>query len=174
MAVSTRLAEPSDFDTAMDILGPFAFGLSGGGWPLEDAAALASARTLWTDELCGSRLRGQVFLAEDNAGKLLGVATQSFAVAMRMAVVSARAEYTLLEELIVGEAGRGKGVGQILVQACLDSAKERGCANMGLYVADGLTSRPFYDKLGFQFDNGLGGQWGRLDLQRQPQRSASL
>eukprot|EP01046_Picozoa_sp_COSAG06_P018051 COSAG06_NODE_1245_length_10117_cov_28.671990_3_plen_153_part_00 len=94
MAVSTRLAEPSDFDTAMEILGPFAFGLSGGGWPLEDAAALASARTLWTDELCGSRLRGQVFLAEDGAGKLLGVATQSFAVAMRMAVVSARAEET--------------------------------------------------------------------------------
>ena len=163
MVVTTRLAEPSDFDAAMVILGPFALGR----WPLDDDDATARARTLWDAELCGDRIRGQATLAEDEAGRLLGVATQSFTVAMRMTAdaTSARpGEYTLLEELIVAEAGRGQGVGQLLVQACLDSAKERGCANMGLYVADGLTSRPFYEKLGFKFDGGLGGQWGRLDL----------
>ena len=48
---------------------------------------------------------------------MTGVATQSFAIAMRMTTESTKGEYTLLEELIVGEAGRGKGVGQILVQA---------------------------------------------------------
>ena len=99
MVVTTRLAETSDFDAAMVILGPFALGR----WPLDDDAATARARTLWDDELCGDRLRGQATLAVDEEGRLLGVATQSFTVAMRMTAdaTSARpGEYTLLEELI--------------------------------------------------------------------------
>ena len=110
--------------------------------------------------------RGAVMLAEDRgSGALLGVATQSFNTAMRYTVGSASGEYSCLEELIVGEAGRGKGVGKVLVQATIENARRRGCARMGLYVASGLTSQPFYEKMGFAFvGEGGGGAWGHQDL----------
>jgi GNAT superfamily N-acetyltransferase len=159
-AVRTRLAEPRDYEAAMRILQPFIERLG----KLETAAEQARARALF-DELCTQR-RGAVTLAEDaTSGALLGVATQSFNVAMRYAKGSAAAEYSCLEELIVGAAGRGKGVGKVLVQATIDAARRRGCARMGLYVASGLTSQPFYEKIGFVFDeNGPPATWGHLQL----------
>jgi ribosomal protein S18 acetylase RimI-like enzyme len=71
----------------------------------------------------------------------------------------------VLEEMIVSEMGRGLGIGRILLQAAIDSAQRRGCAEMGLCVVNGLGSRPFYEKMGFEFEGTAGGKWCSKILQ---------
>lgn len=90
--------------------------------------------------------RGAVLVAEEGE-TLLGVATISFNLAIRYA-----GEYCQLEELIVDSAARGKNAGGLLVQATVDAARERGCAEMGLYLVESTEgNRPFYEKYGFEF-----------------------
>ena len=94
------------------------------------------------DALLG-RERGEIHVADED-GTLLGMATVSYNLAMRY-----RGEYCQLEELIVDPEARGKNVGGLLVQASLDRAKQRGCAEYGLYlVATTERNQPFYEKYG--------------------------
>ena len=89
--------------------------------------------------------RGAVVVAE-REGTILGCATVSYNLAIRYG-----GEYCELEELIVHEAGRGLGVGRILVQRTIDDARRRGCAEMGLYLVPTTEgNRGFYEKLGFE------------------------
>ena len=90
--------------------------------------------------------RGAVLVCEEE-DTLLGVATISFNLAIRYS-----GEYCQLEELFVDSAARGKNAGGLLVQAAIDAARDRGCAEMGLYLVEHTESnRPFYEKYGFKF-----------------------
>jgi GNAT superfamily N-acetyltransferase len=90
--------------------------------------------------------RGVIVLAEED-GDVLGVATVSYNVAIRYG-----GEYCQLEELIVDEKARGKNLGALLMEAVVERARERGCAEMGLYLVDRTeANRPFYEKFGFEF-----------------------
>ncbi len=90
--------------------------------------------------------RGAVLVCEEE-GTILGVATISFNLAIRYS-----GEYCQLEELIVDSAARGKNAGGLLVQAAIDTARQRGCAEMGLYLVEHTEgNRPFYEKYGFEF-----------------------
>lgn len=88
--------------------------------------------------------RGQILLAwEDDS--ILGMATVSYNIALRYG-----GEYCQLEELIVTPAARGKKVGGLLLNAVLDAARARGCAEIGLYLLDSTEhNQPFYEKYGF-------------------------
>ena len=89
--------------------------------------------------------RGQIIVAVED-GVVLGMATVSFNLALRY-----RGEYCQLEELIVSEAARGRSLGGRLVQATIDAARARGCAEMGLYLLPSTEhNRPFYAKYGFE------------------------
>ncbi len=89
--------------------------------------------------------RGAVVVAERD-GVILGCATVSYNLAIRYG-----GEYCELEELIVDEAGRGLGLGRILVQRTIDDARRRGCAEMGLYLVPTTEgNRGFYEKLGIE------------------------
>jgi ribosomal protein S18 acetylase RimI-like enzyme len=56
----------------------------------------------------------------------------------------------LVDEVVVAEKARGKGVGKALVQRLLLFAKEAGCAEASLSVMPGNTrAREFYRSLGF-------------------------
>jgi len=89
--------------------------------------------------------RGQVLLAEESA-QILGLAAVSFNLAMRYG-----GEYCQLEELVVDPAARGKNVGGLLVEASLKLARERGCAEYGLYLVETTEKNlPFYRKYGFE------------------------
>jgi glucosamine-phosphate N-acetyltransferase len=89
-------------------------------------------------------VRGRVLVAEDD-GELLGLASVTFNLAMRYG-----GEYCQLEELVVDPAARGKHVGARLVEAAVEQARERGCAEIGAYlVAATEHNRPFYEKFGF-------------------------
>jgi ribosomal protein S18 acetylase RimI-like enzyme len=85
-----------------------------------------------------------VFVASDDDGSVLGMATL---VVFRIPT-GLRA---WIEDVVVDDAARGKGVGAALNRAMLARARERGCVTVD------LTSRPsreaanrLYQKLGFQ------------------------
>ena len=64
---------------------------------------------------------GAVFLAEED-GTALGLLTLSYPVAIRCGGI-----YSCIEELIVIEQARGKGVGGALLEASIERATTRGC-----------------------------------------------
>ena len=91
-----------------------------------------------------TKARGQIVVAEEG-GVILGMVTVSYNLAMRYG-----GEYCQLEELIVTPAARGKKLGGLLVQKVIDNAKNRGSADIGLYLVETTEhNRPFYEKYGF-------------------------
>lgn len=90
-----------------------------------------------------SQERGEVFVAIDG-DMILGMATVSYNLAMRY-----KGEYCQLEELIVDPTARGKNAGGLLVQHTVDNARQRGCAEYGLYLVERTEhNRPFYERYG--------------------------
>ena len=89
--------------------------------------------------------RGEAVVAEHD-DQVIGLATVSYNLAARYG-----GEYCQLEELIVDPGARGLNAGGALVQATVDRARQRGCAEYGLYlVADTEHNQPFYEKYGFE------------------------
>jgi ribosomal protein S18 acetylase RimI-like enzyme len=85
-----------------------------------------------------------LFLATDDDGTVLGMAT----LAVFRIPTALRA---WIEDVVVDEAARGRGVGAALNRAMVDRARDLGCATVD------LTSRPsreaanrLYQKLGFR------------------------
>ncbi len=109
---------------------------------LVGAAATDAWRSVYRRLLDASR--GAVLVACE-AGTLLGVATVTYNLAIRYG-----GEYCQLEELIVSAEARGRNAGGALVEAAVRAARERGCAEMGLYLLERTEgNRPFYAKYGF-------------------------
>lgn len=133
MTVNTRRAAPADRDRCLALIETLTSGVISDRWK-ETYDALLSEE------------RGSVLVCEED-GALLGVATISFNLAIRYS-----GEYCQLEELIVDSAARGKNAGGLLVHAAIEAARDRGCAEMGLYLVEHTEgNRPFYEKYGFEF-----------------------
>lgn len=97
-----------------------------------------------------TRERGQILVAEeaqaDGSHILLGSASVTFNLAMRYG-----GEYCQLEELIVAPEARGKKLGGLLLEATIAEARQRGCAEYGLYLVEWTThNRTFYEKYGLK------------------------
>lgn len=132
MSVKVRSAEAPDKDACLRLIGTLTGRAPDSGWD----------RTF--DQLCEGD-RGAIVLAEEN-GVVLGVATVSYNVAIRYG-----GEYCQLEELIVDEKARGKNVGALLMEVVISRARDRGCAEIGLYVLERTEgNRPFYERFGFK------------------------
>lgn len=133
MTVNTRRAVPDDKDRCLALIETL-------------TGQTKSERWQETYDALMSEERGAVLVCEEE-GTILGVATISFNLAIRYA-----GEYCQLEELIVDSAARGKNAGGLLVQATIEAARVRGCAEMGLYLVEHTEgNRPFYEKYGFEF-----------------------
>ncbi|MDD9905448.1 MAG: GNAT family N-acetyltransferase [Rhodospirillaceae bacterium] len=90
--------------------------------------------------------RGSVLVADDDELGVLGSASISYNVAMRYS-----GEYCQLEELFVDPAARGKNAGGLLIEGIIAAARERGCAEIGLYLLEWTAhNQPFYEKYGFK------------------------
>ena len=68
--------------------------------------------------------QGTILVAEEDT-QLLGLLTLSYPVAMRCAGI-----YSCIEEFIVTEQARGKGVGSKLLKAAIETATEKGCQEL--------------------------------------------
>ena len=64
--------------------------------------------------------QGTIIVAEED-GRMLGLVTLSYPVAIRCGGI-----YSCIEEFIVTEQARGKGVGSKLLEASIEKAKEKG------------------------------------------------
>ena len=135
MTIQLRNAEVSDEACCVELLSEL---------KLETASHRAlplgkSFRQLVTKE------RGQITLAVEGE-IVLGMATVSYNLAMRYG-----GEYCQLEELVVTSYARGKNIGGLLVRRIIDNARERGCAEIGLYLLKSTKhNRLFYEKHGFE------------------------
>ncbi len=90
--------------------------------------------------------RGTILVADDDEAGVLGSATLSFNLAIRYS-----GEYCQLEELFVDPEARGKNAGGLLIEGMLAAARERGCAEIGLYLLEWTKhNQPFYEKYGFE------------------------
>lgn len=135
MTVKIRPASATDREACLELLEDLSDATGG---PMSSAAGEIF-------DLLLDGLRGRVLVAEEE-GELLGLASVTFNPAMRYG-----AEYCQLEELVVDPAARGKKVGALLMEAMLDQARARGCAEVGAYlVATTEQNRAFYEKFGFE------------------------
>jgi len=133
MSVEVRDATPADKQICLDLLRL-----------LQGDQALSKLNDDVFDTLV-SQARGRIILAFEDAAPL-GMASVSYNVALRYP-----AEYCQLEELIVTEAARGKRVGGLLMETIIEQARQRGCAEMGLYlIPNTVHNQPFYEKYGFE------------------------
>ena len=133
MSVTIRHATAEDRAICIDFIGT----LNGG--PVLDSWSA-------TFDALIERERGAIYVAEDDELGVLGVASVSFNLAIRFG-----GEYCQLEELYVDPKARGRNCGGLLLQAVIDSARERGCAEVGLYITHRhAANRPFYEKFGFE------------------------
>jgi len=85
---------------------------------------------------------GVVLVAEEDRG-LLGCITLSYPLAIRCS-----GHYARIEEYIVDEAARGKGLGTQLLEAAIDEARKMGCFDLQVNNPSDL-GKPLYDAHGF-------------------------
>ena len=89
--------------------------------------------------------RGAVVVAETDAG-VVGCATVSYNLAVRYG-----GEYCQLEELIVDDSARGLSLGRLLIERVIADARDRGCAEFGLYLMPTtLHNEAFYARFGLE------------------------
>lgn len=134
MTVTIRGALPADLSQCAQMLDALGAATGAGGRTFSEA--------VFSQLISGAR--GAIAIAHE-ADLTLGMVTVSYNLALRY-----DGEYCQLEELIVLPQARGKRVGALLLQHAIDAARERGCAQMGLYLVESTThNQPFYEKFGF-------------------------
>lgn len=95
-----------------------------------------------------SRVKSATVLVAELDGELVGAVT----VATRGGEWAEQAVpgEAVIRMLVVGPAVRGAGIGQALVQACLDRARADGCSLVRLSSNEGMTAaHRLYERLGF-------------------------
>lgn len=132
MPIDVRPAVPDDEDAVFALLVQLRD---------ESIARSEPARALFRELLSSDR--GSVLVAVEG-DDVLGVITTSYNLAIRYG-----GAYAQIEELVVDERARGKQAGAALVRAAIAAARERGCAEIGLYARE--ANRPFYEKFGFTY-----------------------
>lgn len=138
MAVTVRTATAADRDECLVLMDE----LSAATGSESNQSAVESMGDAYDLLLDGAR--GQILVAEES-GKLLGLASVSYNLAMRYG-----GEYCQLEELVVAPQARGKKVGALLVETTVANARQRGCAEIGAYLVSSTEhNRAFYEKFGF-------------------------
>jgi GNAT superfamily N-acetyltransferase len=112
-----------------------------------DDALLALAHALIADP----EHEGVQFIARDSdSGEALGFATVYW-----LWSTSRAARIGLMNDLFTAEAARRRGVGEALIQACLDAVRERGAVILQWQTArDNHIAQALYDRVG-----GIREQW---------------
>jgi predicted N-acetyltransferase YhbS len=91
--------------------------------------------------------RGCIFVAEEG-GEIVGVVTLGYSYVLRFGGI-----YAMIEEFIVSETMRGKGIASQLIQTAIQEARRMGCPELQVNGPSPL-GRPVYLRNGFH-DAGL-------------------
>ncbi len=87
---------------------------------------------------------GEIFIAKE-ADSIIGMANLLYTVSTALG-----ARVAILEDVIISEGYRSKGIGQKLLQHAMTQAKENGCKRITLLTdRDNIQGQTFYRKLGF-------------------------
>jgi GNAT superfamily N-acetyltransferase len=105
-----------------------------------DDALLALSRALIADP----EREGVQLIARDEGGRPLGFATVYWTWS-----TSRAARIGVMNDLFVTEAARGKRVGELLIERCLELVRERGAVSLQWQTAtDNHTAQKLYDRIG--------------------------
>ena len=96
---------------------------------------------------------GVILVAQDG-DTILGVISLSYPIAIRCS-----GSYARIEEYIVDESSRGRGIGGMLLEAAIKEARSMGCFDLQVNNPSDL-GRPLYNNQGFED----GGEYIRLKL----------
>jgi GNAT superfamily N-acetyltransferase len=108
-----------------------------------DDALLAMSRALIADP---EREGLQLIARDGDSGAPIGFATIFWSWS-----TTAAARIATMNDLYVAPAGRGKGVADDLIRACLERCRERGAARLEWQTAaDNLRAQAVYDRVGGQ------------------------
>jgi GNAT superfamily N-acetyltransferase len=111
-----------------------------------DEALLALSRALIADP----ERDGVQFIARDEDGTPLGFATVYW-----MWSTSRAARIGIMNDLFTAAEARRRGVGEALIQACLEAVRDHGAALLQWQTAkDNQTAQALYDRVG-----GIGEEW---------------
>jgi GNAT superfamily N-acetyltransferase len=94
-------------------------------------------------KIIGEEAKGAILVAEEG-GVLLGVITLSYPEAIRC-----RGVYASIEEFVVSEKARGKGIGGRLLEAAIGEATARGCDEIDVNRPS-ASGYPLYTKHGIK------------------------
>jgi GNAT superfamily N-acetyltransferase len=139
VSVRIREAVKSDLPALIGLYGELS--LDG---PREDTAAIERYAAAFSE--IESRTGHHVLVADDD-GRLLGSVT----VIVEPNLTYKGAPFAIIENVVVTEGARGKGVGALIMNAAVDIAREAGCYKVML---TSNKRRPeahrFYERLGFK------------------------
>ena len=130
-------AEPSDIP-ALTLLLAQLFSME------EDFRPNGARQANGLKSIIGNRQAGRIFVLR-NHDRIIGMANALFTIS-----TAEGGPVILLEDVIVAEGYRHKGLGQTLVQHVLDWARENGFLRVTLLAdRDNAPALQFYEKLGF-------------------------
>jgi GNAT superfamily N-acetyltransferase len=105
-----------------------------------DEALLAMSRALIADP----QREGMQLIARDDDGAAIGFATVFWTWS-----TNAGARIGTMNDLYVAPAGRGSGVADALIRACLERCRERGAVRLGWQTAlDNHRAQAVYERVG--------------------------
>jgi len=136
MSLTLRVAEPADLPFILELYADPEFG-----HPSEFTLEQARLRLAAIHEHPTHR----VFIAL-NDGKPVG----TFALMAMPSLAGDGAATGLLEDVVVSAGSRGQGVGEWMMRAAMDKAREMGCCKLMLSTAaHRLRAHAFYERVGF-------------------------
>jgi ribosomal protein S18 acetylase RimI-like enzyme len=101
---------------------------------------------------------GQLIVAEDGAGPVGVVLYKSCALSDN---AGRSANSASMRTLAVSLSSRGRGIGRMLTQECIDRARREGADEISLTTAEMMTvARPMYERMGFVKEIELGQRFG--------------
>lgn len=135
MPITTRPATPADTNDVHRLVR-----LLISRFPLDSAALPIVYRELLSDP------DWEAYVAEDEEGRVAGLVTIRFANALHASGMLAA-----IEELVVDDGAKGRGVGRLLCERAIARARERHCRKIAV-TSNRAESDPagFYASVGFQ------------------------
>jgi GNAT superfamily N-acetyltransferase len=137
-ALSVEPARPEDYDRIAELtVGVYV-----------DGQLASEGYTPQLADVAGRAARSELLVVRDAAGRIVG--SVALVLAGDFGEVTTSEEEAAFRMLVVDPAARGKGVGHLLVNACLDRARTAGKRRMVISTDPRMTSaHRLYERLGF-------------------------